>query len=112
MSGGKFGYLQSRLQWEVITEIEDIISKNNVEVPYDELYPYDKAWINEHPGDKIYYYNFSDEVIEKFKEGIEAISKAYIYIQRIDWLLSDDDGPETFLNRLKQDLEGTNGVGD
>ena len=111
MSGGKFGYLQSRLQWEVITEIEDIISKNNVEVLYDELYPYDKDWINEHPGDKIYYYNFSDEVIEKFKEGIEAISKAYIYIQRIDWLLSDDDGPETFLNRLKQDLEEANGMG-
>lgn len=112
MSGGKFGYLQSRLQWEIIEEIKDIISKNKVEIPYNELYQYDRDWLKENPGEKLYYYNFSDEVIEKFKEGIEAVNKAYIYIQRIDWLLSDDDGPETFLNRLKQDLEGANGMGD
>jgi hypothetical protein len=50
-------------------------------------------------------YDYSDEVIMKFKEGIEALKKAYVYAQRIDWLLSGDDGEESFLRRLEEDLE-------
>ena len=45
------------------------------------------------------------EVIEKFKEAVIILRKAAIYTQRIDWLLSGDDGEETFLKRLKKDLE-------
>ena len=111
MSGGRFDYIQGRLQWEVIEEIKDIISKNKVEIPHKELYQYDIDYLNNNPSEKMYYYDFSDEVIERFKEGIEIIGKAYIYIQRIDWLLSDDDGQESFLSRLKQDLEGINELG-
>jgi hypothetical protein len=44
-------------------------------------------------------------VIEKFKEGLEIIRKAEIYAQRIDWLVCGDDGPESFLRRLEQDLK-------
>jgi hypothetical protein len=43
-------------------------------------------------------------VIEKFKEGLEILRKAEIYAQRIDWLISGDDGEESFLERLKEDL--------
>ena len=45
------------------------------------------------------------EVIEKFKEAVIILRKAAIYTQRIDWLLSGDDGEETFLERLKKDLD-------
>lgn len=45
------------------------------------------------------------EVIEKFKEAVIILRKAAIYTQRIDWLLSGDDEEETFLKRLKKDLE-------
>lgn len=45
------------------------------------------------------------EVIEKFKEAVIILRKAAIYTQRIDWLLSGDDEEETFLERLKKDLE-------
>jgi hypothetical protein len=41
---------------------------------------------------------------EKIKEGLDALKRAEIYTQRIDWLVSGDDGPETFLERLKEDL--------
>jgi len=44
-------------------------------------------------------------VIEEFKKGIEIIAQAQIYMQRLDWMLSGDDGPETFLERLKEDLD-------
>ena len=33
------------------------------------------------------------------------LKKATIYAQRIDWLVSGDDGEESFLSRLKEDLE-------
>jgi hypothetical protein len=38
------------------------------------------------------------------KEGIEVLKRAQIYAQRIDWLLSGDDGIETFFERLEEDL--------
>ena len=46
-----------------------------------------------------------EEVIEEFKKGAEIIKLAQIYMQRMDWLLSGDDGEESFLERLKQDKE-------
>jgi hypothetical protein len=34
-----------------------------------------------------------------------VLRKAAVYAQRVDWLLSGDDGEETFLERLKKDLD-------
>ena len=48
---------------------------------------------------------YPEEVIAEFKKGAEQIAKAQIYMQRIDWLLSGDDGEESFLKRLKEDLD-------
>lgn len=50
-------------------------------------------------------YNFSNETIKEFKKGLSILRKAYIYTQRIDWLMSGDDGEEDFHRRLKEDLE-------
>jgi len=44
-------------------------------------------------------------VIEEFKNGVEVIKKAQVYLQRMDLLLSGDDGSETFLEQLKKDLD-------
>jgi hypothetical protein len=44
------------------------------------------------------------EVIEKFKEGLAVLRQAEVYAQRIDWLVSGDDGEASFLQRLKEDL--------
>ena len=51
-----------------------------------------------------YEYNYPKEVIDEFKKGVELLKKAQVYAQRIDWLLSGDDGEESFLQRLKDDL--------
>jgi len=44
-----------------------------------------------------------ENILEGY-EGIELLKKAQIYAQRIDWLLSGDDGEDTFHKRLSQDL--------
>ncbi len=48
---------------------------------------------------------YSDEIIEEFKKGYEMLRKAEIYAQRIDWLLAGDDGEESFIKRLKEELD-------
>jgi hypothetical protein len=75
MSGGHFDYHQYRIR-EIAESVEDIIQN----------------------------YKYPPEVLEKIKEGLDILKKAEIYTQRIDWLVSGDDGPETFLERLKEDL--------
>ena len=47
---------------------------------------------------------FSQETLTKFKEAVYILRKAEIMAQRIDWLLSGDDGEETFHKRWKEDL--------
>ena len=37
--------------------------------------------------------------------ALAILKKAYVYAQRIDWLLSDDDGEESFHKRLKEELD-------
>ena len=88
MSGGKFDYLQYRFT-EIVDVIEQEIIDNNAE-------PRPKDWFEPN--------NFREETIAEFKKGIEYIKKAQIYVQRIDWLLSGDDGEESFLKSLKEEL--------
>jgi len=80
MSGGHF-----ICQWpnEIADELESIILNNK----------------NAKEDNK-----FSSETILKFVDAVEIIRKAVIYIHRIDWLLSGDDGEKEFLERLEEEL--------
>ena len=51
---------------------------------------------------------YSPEVVARLQEGVRALKTAYVYAHRIDWLLSDDDGEESFLERLEEELSGMN----
>lgn len=94
MSGGHFDYVQDRLL-DVIESIQTEVAKNRVPYPKTGI----QEWKLEYGGQR-----WEPEVIKEFKKGIKAIQKAYVYIQRIDWLLSGDDGEENFHKRLKEDL--------
>lgn len=106
MSGGFFDYQQYSMR-TIAESIQSIIEKNGRkktdEEKRDENWN-DPDWYKKYPEEQ-YHYKYPDEVIEKFKEGVELIRKAEVFAQRIDWLLSGDDGVETFLMRLKQDLD-------
>jgi hypothetical protein len=89
MSGGYFNYDQYRIG-QIADEVEQLIISN------------ENAELNEWGNTKGRFY--PPEVIEKFKIGYEALRVAQIYAQRIDWLVSGDDGEEWFLKRLEHEL--------
>lgn len=78
MSGGAFDYAQYRLT-SIYQEIQEIIKSEEHE--------------------------FSEDTIEEFYKAIRFLKIAQIYVQRIDWLVSDDDSEQTFHERLKEDLK-------
>ena len=86
MSGGRFGYSQHRLK-EMVEEIETVIQNNGVKDQWG------------------YVDNFSDETIAEFRKGIEILNRAYVYAQRIDWLVSGDDSEPYFHKRLQEELK-------
>jgi len=90
MSGGHFQYKQ----WEIgniADEVEQLILTNDSE---------EKDEWGDRKG-----YHFSPETIEEFKKGLVLLRQAYVYAQRIDWLVCSDDGEDSFHNRLKFELE-------
>jgi hypothetical protein len=109
MSGGAFNYDQYKIGY-MVDQIEETVIKNGVEKTPEELKQEgwrDPDWYKKYPED-LFHYTYPDEVIEKMKEGIEALKRAQIYAHRIDWLLSGDDGEESFLRRLEEELNELN----
>ena len=100
MSGGHFDYDQHRIR-NIANSVDQLIEQNGKEVEYSKGYIMSEY-------DPTHHYEYPPEVIEKFKEGLEILRKAEIYAQRIDWLVSGDDGEESFLSRLKEDLDKLN----
>jgi hypothetical protein len=106
MSGGHWDYLQYRFT-DVVEDIQNIVERNGKEKTREELKNEswgDPEWYEKYPEDK-FHHKYPDEVIKEFNKGAEIIKKAQVYMQRIDWLLSGDDGEESFIKRLKEDLE-------
>lgn len=89
MSGGHFDYSQYKIS-QIAEEIRHLI------VCCEE------KRVNEW-GDSVY--EFSEETVNEFRKSLEYLDKAFIYAQRIDWLVSGDDGEDSFHKRLKHDLE-------
>lgn len=90
MSGGHFDYMQYRIG-DIADKIQDEINDNSVK----------PDWVDDEEWDGQIY---SDETIAKFKEAVKVLRIAEVYAQRVDWLLSGDDGEENFHERLKEDL--------
>ena len=106
MSGGHWNYLQYRLT-DVAEDIDKLIEQNGKPKTEEELKEEtwrDEDWYNKYPEDR-YYYEYDEDVIEQFKKAAHAIRIAQIYMQRMDWLLSGDDGEESFLRRIDEDLK-------
>lgn len=106
MSGGRFDYDQYKIGY-IADAIEGEIERSGRPKTRQELKEEtwnDDEWYRKYPED-LNHYKYPDEVIEKFKEGVMFLRKAQVYAQRIDWLLSGDDGEESFLRRLEEDLK-------
>ena len=86
MSGGRFEHSQYRVL-DAAESVKSAVDNNGKSDGY--------GWSSD----------FSPETMAQLNEGISAMRKAYIYMQRIDWMLSGDDGEESFHRRLKEELE-------
>lgn len=89
MSGGHFNYKQHHLL-DIADDIGSAVLNN------------DSTEKNEW-GDTIGN-RYSPETIEEFEKAVKALKLAYVYAQRIDWLLSGDDGEDSFHIRLQAQL--------
>lgn len=90
MSGGAFNYKNHHIM-DIADEIERIIVQND-------CLDRDK-W-----GD-IVGRRYSPETIAEMVAGFMIMKAAAVYAQRIDWLLSGDDGEDQFLERLNEELD-------
>ena len=111
MSGGSFDYYQWHID-DIANSIENYIYGHSIDEDRIEEYIEDH-WLEEEEKEYILKnkhtlpnsYGFSKETIKEFKKGLAILRKAYVYAQRIDWLLSGDDGEESFHERLKEELD-------
>jgi len=107
MSGGRFEYKQYGIS-DIAEYIRHEITKSGKPKSERQIKE-QKRWCDDDYFEKypeeLNHYKYPDEVIEEFKKGYWILRQAAIYAQRIDWLLSGDDGNETFIRRLKEELE-------
>jgi hypothetical protein len=82
MSGGHFDYSQHYIK-DIAAEIESLIETN------------DSTDIG---------YHYEKETIAKFKEAVKTLRKAAVMAQRVDWLVSGDDGEGSFHRRWDEEL--------
>jgi len=102
MSGGAFDYNQHKIRqiWE---DIQQELDKQGKERPKEDLKWFDKEYLEKYPEDR-FEHVYREDVQQIFKDGIKALKIAEIYAQRIDWYLSGDDGEDSLISRLKDDL--------
>ena len=111
MSGGSFDYYQWHID-DIANSIENYIYGHSIDEDRIEEYIKDH-WLEEEEKEYVLKnkhtlpnsYGYSKETIKEFKKGLAILKKAYVYAQRIDWLLSGDDGEESFHERLKEELD-------
>jgi hypothetical protein len=89
MSGGHFDYQQYRIE-DMARDIDELIQSNDDETPH------------EYGGTIGRFY--PPEIIERFKETAHTLRQAAEMAQRVDWLVSADDGEESFLRRWKKEV--------
>jgi len=90
ISGGAFEYNQYKIGY-IADEVETLIENNDSEE--------ENEW-----GGTVGR-GYTPETIEEFKKALKALRVAQVYAHRIDWLVSGDDGEDSFHRRLKKDLE-------
>ena len=78
MSGGRFGYQQFKCD-EMAEEIARIIAVDS--------------------------HHYSAETIAKFREAEPTMRRAGQMAHRIDWLVSNDDGEESFHRRWAEEVD-------
>ena len=87
MSGGHFDYIDMRIE-DVAVEIDRLIETNNIKNMWNESHDY--------PSD----------ITFAFRIAAKELRKASAMAHAIDWLVSGDDGEETFRKKWNNIMDG------
>ena len=90
MSGGHFDYAQYRIE-DIALSIDNLIKTNGSK----ELDSFGQEIGRNYPAD----------IIKKFDETRKTLRLAAAMAQRVDWLVSDDDGEDCFRERWIDEVE-------
>lgn len=85
MSGGHFNYIQFQIL-DTVEDIDRLIQDNNKKDEY------------------LYSTDYSPATIEKFVKAKEMLRLAAMMVERIDYLVSGDDGEDSFHRRWEYDM--------
>lgn len=104
MSGGYFDYWQYHID-RIADDVDNVIESNKMERLPEET----ERWMKDDNGkvrdEYKYYGDYNDDSIELMKQGVWFLKVAAMYAQRIDYLLSGDDGEDSFKRRTENELD-------
>ena len=106
MSGGRFSYKQWHID-NIADQIEQEVILSGKPIPKQKWSYYERQEFEEthkHPMN----YAYPDSVLRRMEEAVYALRAAAIFAQRVDYLLSGDDGEESFEERLSKELSELN----
>lgn len=89
MSGGHFDYAQYKIEG-IASMVDELISSNDDQT-------------KDQYGD-IIGRGYTLETIERFKEAVHNLRRAEEMVQRVDWLVSCDDGEDSFHSRWAEEV--------
>jgi hypothetical protein len=96
MSGGYFNYENYKID-EIADQVERLINAAEKGASGDESDA--TEW------EKDLFANGSTELKAALRDASICLLKAACYAKRLDWLLAGDDGEETFLKKLNEQLK-------
>ena len=102
MSGGHWDNQQWHID-NIADGIEQEVIMSGKPIPRQRWEYWQMAHFKEHPEDAVNY-AYQESTLRRMEEAVYALKRAAIYAQRVDYLLSGDDGEESFEERLKKEL--------
>ena len=103
MSGGAFEYQQFHIE-EIADSIEQEIIEAGREIP-KEIWAKNHWYGSSFDDSDRTYPTYERKTIDIMKRAVYVLRMAYIYAKRIDWMLSGDDGEDTLVERLQEELQ-------
>lgn len=116
MSGGRFDYKQWHIE-NIADQIEQEVIMSGKPIPRSRWDYSERQEFLETKRQPMNY-AFPDPILRRMEEAVYALRRAAIYAQRTDYLISGDDGEDSFESRLQKELSkldskskmGENGV--
>lgn len=100
MSGDVLSYERCGIE-RILEKIDEVISLNKVEIPKDKLSPYGRDCDDDGP---VYHYDYDDDTIDKIRCIRNILLMSKVAAKRLDYLLSRDDGEESFRERFDAEI--------